>query len=146
MNIKQVLLAQAARDAEKYPSDQAAMYMGAAAGGAAAYATLGEGLHHIGRASEQILDTVNPQYEKVEGKKVKKPRKSGKYMPGGRMAGGLVGAVLGGALGPTIRNEMIQESPAARILAKVQTGELTAQDTYELQQILSSTYSQMGIG
>ena len=41
--------------------------------------------------------------------------------PGMRMAGGLVGAVLGGALGAgTAQQAMIQESPAARMLAKVQ--------------------------
>ena len=40
--------------------------------------------------------------------------------PGYRMAGGLVGAILGGGLGAGARELMISESPAARLLARAQ--------------------------
>ena len=69
-------------------------------------------------------------------------RKANPIKPGVRMAGGLVGAVLGGALGAGTRQVMMQESPAARMLAKVQTqGELSYADEQALQNILADTYS-----
>ena len=69
-------------------------------------------------------------------------RQPNRIKPGMRMAGGLVGAILGGALGAGARQMMVQESPAARILAKVQTeGELSHADTQALQNILADTYS-----
>ena len=59
-----------------------------------------------------------------------------------RMAGGLVGAVLGGALEPVQSQMMIAESPAARMLAKVQSqGELSYADQQCLENILADTYS-----
>ena len=74
---------------------------------------------------------------------------SGVLTPGGpvkRMAGGLVGAILGGQLGSTIRQMAIQESPAGALLAKAQAqGELNDIDKRALQQVLADTYSEMGI-
>ena len=62
--------------------------------------------------------------------------------PGPRMAGGLVGAILGGALGEGSKQMMIQQSPAAAMLAKLQTqGDLSPQDQNALQTILADTYS-----
>ena len=62
--------------------------------------------------------------------------------PGMRMAGGLVGAVLGGALGAGAAQMMQRESPAARLLAKLQTqGDLSASDQQALQNVLADTYS-----
>ena len=58
------------------------------------------------------------------------------------MAGGLVGAILGGALGAGTAAMMKQNSPAAEILAKLQTqGDLNAVDQQALQSILADTYS-----
>jgi len=60
----------------------------------------------------------------------------------GRMAGGLLGAVLGGGLGLGVRNIMIQESPAAAVLAKLQSqGELNPMDRYQLQSVLKDIYN-----
>ena len=71
-----------------------------------------------------------------------KGRQPNPVKPGVRMAGGLVGAVLGGALGTGARQMMIAESPAARMLAKVQTtGELSYADQQALENILADTYS-----
>ncbi len=62
--------------------------------------------------------------------------------PGKRMAGGLVGAILGGALGEGAKQLMVQNSPSAELLAKLQvTGDLSPQDTKTLQYLLSDTYS-----
>ena len=69
-------------------------------------------------------------------------RKANPVKPGMRMAGGLVGAVLGGALGAGAQQMMIKESPAARMLAKVQTtGELSYADQNALENILADAFS-----
>ena len=73
------------------------------------------------------------------------PGRGGPMKPGARMAGGLVGAILGGGLGASTRQMMIQDSPAASILAKAQTGELTESDQALLADILTDTYQQMGL-
>jgi len=142
--MEQVLLAQAARDAEKYPNNEAATYGGAALGGLVGVGA-GDLLHMDGRLGEQIADVVNPIYKEVDGKKVKQKRGSHALKPGPRMAGGIIGAILGGALGPSIRNEMIQTSPSAALLAKAQTGTMTQSDVIALQQEMAKTYSQIGI-
>ncbi len=63
----------------------------------------------------------------------------------GRMAGGLLGAILGGGLGVGTRQMMINNSPAASILAKAQTQGLNEDDRELLARILSDTYSEMGL-
>ena len=66
----------------------------------------------------------------------------GRLKPGVRMAGGLVGAILGGALGAGASQMMQQESPAARIMAKLQVdGDLSYSDKQALENILADTYS-----
>ena len=40
---------------------------------------------------------------------------------------------------------MIQESPAASLLAKAQTGELTQQELNQLENVLTETYQEMGL-
>jgi len=62
--------------------------------------------------------------------------------PGPRFAGGLVGAILGGALGAGARVAAMQENPAATLLAKLQTeGSLSPSETQQLQSVLADTYS-----
>ena len=70
------------------------------------------------------------------------PPRGYRLKPGHRMAGGLVGAILGGALGAGTASMMKQNSPAADILAKLQVqGELNSVDQQALQSILADTYS-----
>ena len=70
------------------------------------------------------------------------PPRGYRLKPGHRMAGGLVGAILGGALGAGTAAMMKQNSPAANILAKLQTdGDLNPVDQQALQSILADTYS-----
>ncbi len=60
----------------------------------------------------------------------------------GRMAGGLLGAILGGGLGMGARQMMIQDSPAAAILAKMQAqGTLNPMDRNQLQSVLKDIYN-----
>jgi outer membrane lipoprotein SlyB len=64
----------------------------------------------------------------------------------GRMAGGLVGAILGGGLGMGARQMMIQDSPAASILAKMQAqGTLNPMDRGQLQSVLKDIYNNPGM-
>ena len=55
------------------------------------------------------------------------------------MAGGLVGALLGGS-GAGYQQMTAQASPAASLLAKLQTGGLTADEERQLTQVLTETY------
>ena len=57
------------------------------------------------------------------------------------MAGGLVTAILGGAVGAGARNAMTANSPAASLLAKLQVqGQLNSSDQRNLERILGDTY------
>jgi hypothetical protein len=59
-----------------------------------------------------------------------------------RMAGGLVGAILGGALGVGAKQVMMQDNPAAELLAKLQVdGDLSPSDQQALQSVLADTYN-----
>ena len=62
--------------------------------------------------------------------------------PGARMAGGLVGAILGGALGAGASANDSKESVSCciELLAKLQTGGLTADEERQLTQVLTETY------
>ena len=62
-----------------------------------------------------------------------------------RMAGGLIGLILGGGLGVGTRKLMIDGSPAAGLLAKLQSGTFTEQDQVKLEKVLADTYSEMGL-
>lgn len=60
----------------------------------------------------------------------------------GRMAGGLLGTILGGGLGMGVRQMMVNESPAANILAKMQSqGSLNPMDRNQLQSVLRDMYN-----
>jgi hypothetical protein len=74
------------------------------------------------------------------------PAPSRMLKPGARMAGGLMGAILGGGLGAGTRQMMLNNSPAATLLAKAQAqGGLSPTDTRLLAQVLQETYSEMGL-
>ena len=124
VSIEDILLARAQKDEASRPKLGVATSMDAA-GGAALGVLAGQQAHAAGRLVNRVFN-----------------RKPNPIKPGMRMAGGLVGAILGGALGAGTRQAMIQESPAARMLAKVQTeGELSYADSQQLQNILADTYS-----
>ena len=124
VSIEDILLARAQQDEAERPKLGTATSLGAA-GGAALGVLAGQQVHGAGRLVNRVLNN-----------------KPNPIKPGFRMAGGLVGAILGGALGAGTRQMMIQESPAARMLAKVQTeGELSYADEQALQNILADTYS-----
>lgn len=124
------LLLAAQQDAANRENNGLAITAGALAGSAA-----GVGIGSV--AHEGLLQRL--------ADRTQIPMKTGKpfaLRPGARMAGGLVGAIAGGALGAGIQNRMMAESPAAKYLAKVQVGDpLMPHEVEELEGILTKTYS-----
>lgn len=122
--IQDALLLQAQQDAANRENNGLAITAGALVGSLAGVGA-GAPVHLVGRL-KQRLGNVTPS----------------SYRPGARMAGGLVGAILGGSLGAGIQNEMMKESPAARYLAKLQMGgDLSLGEQIELEDILTKQYS-----
>ena len=61
--------------------------------------------------------------------------------PGYRMAGGLVGMVLGGALGNALAAEAVANNPGAELLAKLQVqGSLNPTEARALENLVSAYY------
>ena len=128
------LLLAAQQDAANRENNGLAITAGALAG--AAYGVVGGNAVHRGR-SNQLLQRLADRTQIPMA-----PGKPFALRPGARMAGGLVGAIAGGALGAGLQNIMMRESPAARYLAKVQVGDpLTDGEAEELENILTKTYS-----
>ena len=128
VGIEDILLARAQADEQgQMNAGNLATVLGAGIGGTAGVA-LGDVAQRMqGESQQSIMRARNPL---------------NKARPGVRMAGGLVGAILGGALGAGTAQMMKQNSPAADMLAKLQSqGDLSASDTAALQQVLGDTYS-----
>ena len=126
--IEQVLLAQAAQEAEQGPrlSDMVALGAG---GGAALGALTGAVPHMVGKGIGHLRGTNRM------------------LKPGARFAGGLFGAIIGGGLGAAAQQQMANEAgPAGAMLAKIQSqGGLTPGDEAQLEAILKDAYSQQGL-
>lgn len=137
VTIEDILLARAAQDEADRPSTENVAIGGSilgSLGGVAAGSLAHEGDKLVGSARRLATRAV--------GGNPVQPGLLNKAKPGYRMAGGLVGAILGGALGAGARELMVQESPAARVLARIQTtGEMTPSDEKMLEDILADTYS-----
>tara|TARA_E500000305_G_scaffold111434_1_gene124251 strand:- start:4016 stop:4414 length:399 start_codon:yes stop_codon:yes gene_type:complete len=126
--IEQVLLAQAAKEAEEGPGLNEAIALGA--GGGAAIGALGGSVPH------------------ALGKGIGHLRGTNQFMkPGLRMAGSLVGTLLGGGLGAAAQAQAISEAgPAGALLAKIQSqGGLMPGDEARLEAVLRDAYSQQGL-
>ena len=136
VSIEDILLARAAADEASRPTTEQVAAAGAVLGSLGGVAAGG-----IPHAGSELVGSAKRLGSRVLGGDGKKPLGS-RLKPGYRMAGGLVGAILGGALGAGAREIMIAESPAARLLARAQVnGEMTAADEKMLEDILADTYS-----
>ena len=122
INIEDILLLKARQDAVNREDNGGAISAGAITGSLA-----GVGLGHIAERLEPDTQMRITQ---------------SRLKPGSRMAGGLVGAVLGGALGAGTKQMMTANSPAARLLAKIQVdGELSPEEAQQLKAVLTETYN-----
>tara|TARA_R110002049_G_scaffold84495_1_gene215004 strand:+ start:1474 stop:1812 length:339 start_codon:yes stop_codon:yes gene_type:complete len=65
----------------------------------------------------------------------------------GRMAGGLIGAITGGALGAGMQNMFAQSSPAGNMLARIQArgGDINSMDRLQLESVLKDIYNNPGM-
>jgi hypothetical protein len=114
-SIEDILYAKALAEASA-PDMGVAVGVGAA-GGALAGLIPGEMLHSMGKGVNLTKDLVAPQYA-VKGDTREFVPRSRRLGTGNRFAGGLVGAILGGALGAGLRDSMIRSSPELqRVLA-----------------------------
>ena len=140
--VSELLLEQAIRDAQEKPDPAVAMGVGAT-GGALIGALAGTPAHMIGMGVNNLKASLNPQ--KNAGQTIAQ-KMQGRIRPGFRAAGGLVGAIAGGALGAGMANAMRQSSPAGEMLARIQAtnGDLNAMEKMQLESILKDYYNNMG--
>jgi hypothetical protein len=126
--VEEILMARAIKDASEVPTSGEAFVTGAIPGAI------------VGTVAGQIPHSV---LKNTTGRLL---NRNSAVRPGVRMAGGLVGAILGGGLGMGTRQMMIDNSPAATLLARGQAeGGLSASDQRILADILTDTYQQMGL-
>ncbi len=135
VSIEDILLARAQQEqTEGMPAvingiGQTMPYLSGVGGGVVG-AAIGEGL-----MMERLKKGISP--DATIGAKIRHG-----VTPGYRMAGGLVGAILGGALGSGAKQAMTADSPSATLLAKLQTtGSLNTSEQLQLQNMLADTYS-----
>lgn len=135
--VEKVLLARAAADEENQLNAAEASLLGAG-GGALMGVVAGQPVHMLGNGINRAKELLATQQDlnKTLSNKYKTILK-----PGPRMAGGLVGAILGGALGFGTRMMFTNESEAGRLLGAMQTRQLTESDTRKLAALLGDTYS-----
>ena len=113
-----------------------------AGGGALAGMLAGQPVHMMGNALNAGRDALAARQGLSA---VRKPLRALK--PGPRMAGGLVGMIVGGGLGAGVAAAARQNNPAADILGKVAAGgDLSLQDKMIIEDMVSDYYKTQGIG
>ena len=156
--IEQALYLQALENSSGQATPEEAALYGAGIGGGLG---LGAGVaaHNLGRLINDLKDRVSPYYPTEKAKLAQDskgnpltmrsqtavPRNQrNRFMPGNRMAGGLVGFVLGGGAGPAIAQSLTGESDEARLLAKLQVGaELNEIELAMLEDIATKHYDNL---
>jgi len=141
ISIEEALLAKAQQDQQNQMGAGTAAVLGGGAG-ALLGAAAGEVPYQGGLLINKLKDRLAKGQGLVPVTKTGMQNVRASIKPGPRFAGGLVGAILGGALGAGIQREAMQDNPAAVLLAKLQTeGSLSASETQQLQSVLADTYS-----
>ena len=96
-------------------------------GGALAGLAAGQILHPVGRGIGHLRGTNN------------------RFKPGIRLAGSLIGSILGGELGRDAREKMLANSEEARLLAAEAAGTTSDADRIRMQLLLADQYGKMGV-
>ena len=138
MSVQDILMQQVLRDNQAQPDPAVAMGVGATGGALAGIAA-----GHLPQVAAQGVARMLPP---VKSSQSMAQAMRGRIRPGFRAAGGLLGAIAGGALGAGAANMMRTSSPAGEMLARIQAtgGELTSIEQMQLQQILADAYNNMG--
>ena len=141
ISIEEALLAKAQQDQQNQMGTLPAAALGSGAG-ALLGAAAGEVPYQGGLLINKLKDRLAEGQGLVPVTKTGMQNVRASIKPGPRFAGGLVGAILGGALGAGAQKAAMQNSPAAVLLAKLQTeGSLSPSETQQLQSVLADTYS-----
>lgn len=127
LTVQEALLFQAVQDEKDRLAAQQAAGTAGAIGGAA-----------VGAVGGQIPHMLGKSLARLRGKSPVMMR------PGARMAGGLTGMILGGALGAGTAAVMKQNSPAAQMLGKIQGqgGDMSELDKIQLSRMLGQIYNE----
>jgi hypothetical protein len=130
LSLEEALLLKAAQEeAEKQQSIQAASIVGGA-GGALLGRIGGSVPHQIGRGINALTN-----------------RSVNRLKPGFRLAGGLTGAILGGALGAGTAALMKQNNRPAQLLGDIQAkGSISPAEEQELAKLLGELYTDQARG
>ena len=136
---QEALMIQAAYDEQdRLQAKNTAGLLGAAGGGLMG-AAAGSVPHTIGTALNTLKDSAAASKGMTRG--IGQTARSA-IRPGFRAAGGLTGAILGGALGAGMAGIMKSESPAARLMGKLQSGgDMDEYDRMQLANELASIYN-----
>ena len=128
LSAQEALMLQAAYDEQdRIQQQNTAGLLGAAGGGL------------IGVAGGTIPHKIGTAVNALKGSKATGMRA---IKPGFRAAGGLTGAILGGALGAGMAAIMKQQSPAAQLMGKLQAGgDIDEYDRVQLANELASIYN-----
>ena len=157
-SIEEILVGQAADDYQTQQTiSTVAAALGALGGGAVGY-DLGTPELMYKDAGRRLNEMVNPQMVEVEGPQtkgnvgkpvmVRKPRETSmlrRITPGPRMAGGLIGALMGGALAPEAIKTILGPSEATEMLVKAKLGTLDAADKNRLEQMIIDNQQATGV-
>ena len=141
MDLQDILAYKAAEEERNADSLLNAGITVGAGGGALAGILAGQPVHMVGNALNNGRDALAAR----QGLSAKRqPMRALK--PGPRMAGGLVGMIVGGGLGGAVAAQASRENPAAEMLGKSTTGgDLTAQEKVALESLVTDYYKSQGI-
>jgi len=141
MNLEDILAAKALQKQEEQASLLNAGITVGAGGGALAGILAGQPAHSVGKAINAGKDALAARQGLSA---VRRPMTALK--PGPRMAGGLVGMIVGGGLGAAVANQARDVNPAADMLGKIVAGgELTPMDRLRLEGLVAQAYKDGGI-
>ena len=141
MNLEDILAAKAMQIEEDNASLLNPGITIGAGGGALAGILAGQPVHSVGKEINAGKDALAARQGLSA---VRRPMTALK--PGARMAGGLVGMIVGGGLGAATAAMARQENYAADLLGKIAAGgDLTTADKYMLQQAVADSYKNAGI-
>ena len=135
-SLEEILAYKAAEKSAQGDSMQNTGTILGATGGSLLGMMAGIPVHKAGNAVNLIRDSLAAR----QG--LSAPRNPLKALkPGYRMAGGLVGMIVGGGLGNAIAAQAVAENPAAELLAKLQVqGDLDIGEQMALEKLVGSYY------
>jgi hypothetical protein len=141
MDLQDILAYKAAEEERNADSLLNAGITVGAGGGALAGILAGQPVHMVGNALNNGRDALAARQGLSA---VRKPMRALK--PGPRMAGGLVGMIVGGGLGGAVAAQASRENPAAELLGSIAAGgELTPRDKAALENLVADYYKSQGI-